>query len=74
MVSPSHRGELEITDLNRTHLEQGRLKVYTLGRGYAWLDGGTPHNLFEASEFIQVVEARTGPKIGCSEEVALKQS
>jgi glucose-1-phosphate thymidylyltransferase len=71
-LSPSHRGELEITDVNRAYLEQGRLKVYTLGRGYAWLDGGTPHNLFEASEFIRVVEARTGLKIGCPEEVAYR--
>jgi glucose-1-phosphate thymidylyltransferase len=71
-LSPSHRGEFEITDVNRAYLEQGRLKVYALGRGYAWLDGGTPHNLFEASEFIRVVEARTGLKIGCPEEVAYR--
>jgi glucose-1-phosphate thymidylyltransferase len=71
-LSPSHRGELEITDVNRAYLEQGRLKVYTLGRGYAWLDGGTPQDLFEASQFIRVVEARTGLKIGCPEEVAYR--
>jgi len=71
-LSPSDRGELEITDVNRVYLEQRRLKVYTLGRGYAWLDGGTPRNLFDASEFIRVVEARTGLKIGCPEEVAFR--
>jgi glucose-1-phosphate thymidylyltransferase len=71
-LSPSKRGELEITDVNRVYLEQRRLKVYTLGRGYAWLDGGTPRNLFDASEFIRVVEARTGLKIGCPEEVAYR--
>jgi glucose-1-phosphate thymidylyltransferase len=64
-TAPSKRGELEITDINRAYLEQSRLKVYPLSRGYAWLDGGTPNDLFEASQFIRVVETRTGLKIGC---------
>jgi len=71
-LSPSQRGEFEITDVNRAYLEQGRLKVYPLGRGYAWLDGGTPTDLFEASQFIRIMEARTGLKIGCPEEVAYR--
>jgi glucose-1-phosphate thymidylyltransferase len=71
-LAPSRRGELEITDINRAYLEQGRLQVYPLGRGYAWLDGGTPNDLFEASQFIRVMEARTGLKIGCPEEIAYR--
>jgi len=71
-LSPSHRGELEITDINRAYLDQGRLQVYPLGRGFAWLDGGTPNDLFEACQFIKVMEARTGLKIGCPEEVAYR--
>ena len=61
----------EITDINRAYLDQGRLQIYPLGRGYAWLDGGTPSDLFEASQFIRVMETRTGLKIGCPEEVAI---
>lgn len=71
-LRPSQRGELEITDVNRAYLEQGRLQVYPMSRGYAWLDGGTPNDLFEASQFIRVVETRTGLKIGCPEEVAYR--
>jgi glucose-1-phosphate thymidylyltransferase len=72
-LKPSARGELEITDVNRAYLEQGRLKVHPMGRGFAWLDGGTPNDLFEASQFIRVMETRTGLKIGCPEEVAYRK-
>src|SRR5262249_39214461 len=71
-LSPSQRGELEITDVNRAYLERGRLKAYPPGRGYAWLEGGPPADLFEASQFIRIMEARTGLKIGCPEEVAYR--
>ena len=71
-LRPSARGELEITDLNRIYLERGELYVEQLGRGSAWLDGGTPDQLFAAAQFVQVLEARTGSKIGCPEEVAYR--
>lgn len=71
-VKPSHRGELEITDLNRMYLEDGSLDVVTLGRGYAWLDTGTVDALNEAAEFVKVLETRQGIKIAALEEIAYK--
>ena len=69
-LKPSARGELEITDLNRVYLEEGTLNVVTLGRGYTWLDTGTIESLSEASEFVRVVQNRSGIKIAVLEEIA----
>ena len=71
-LKPSQRGELEITDLNRIYLEEGSLNVITLGRGYAWLDTGTVDSLSEASEFVHVIETRTGTQIAALEEIAYR--
>jgi glucose-1-phosphate thymidylyltransferase len=72
-VRPSKRGELEITDLNRLYLEQGRLNMQRFSRGFAWLDTGTHDSLMQASTFIQTIEERQGLKIACPEEIAFWQ-
>jgi glucose-1-phosphate thymidylyltransferase len=69
-LKPSARGELEITDLNRVYLQQGKLKVQPMGRGVAWLDSGTYDSLLQASQFVQTLEQRQGLKVACLEEIA----
>ncbi|HSA07177.1 MAG TPA: glucose-1-phosphate thymidylyltransferase RfbA [Candidatus Gastranaerophilales bacterium] len=71
-LKPSARGELEITDLNRIYLEQGKLNVELLGRGFAWLDTGTNDSLMQAGQFIEAVEKNQGIKVACPEEIAYK--
>ena len=73
-IKPSHRGELEITDVNKVYLERGDLNVEVMGRGYTWLDTGTHASLLQASNFIQVMEERQGLKIACLEEIAFMKA
>ena len=72
-VSPSESGELEITSINQIYLNEGRLKVELMGRGYAWLDTGTHENLLKASTFIETIETRQGLKVACIEEIAFEK-
>jgi glucose-1-phosphate thymidylyltransferase len=72
-IKPSARGELEITDVNKVYLEQGRLACERMSRGYAWLDAGTPDSLLDAAQFVQTIERRQGTRIACLEEIAFRK-
>ncbi|KAB8190940.1 glucose-1-phosphate thymidylyltransferase RfbA [Nonomuraea phyllanthi] len=71
-LTPSARGELEISDVNRAYLERGKAKLVHLGRGFAWLDAGTPESLLQAGQYVQLLEQRQGVRIACLEEIALR--
>ena len=71
-MQPSHRGELEITDVNRAYLETGELNVSLMGRGFAWLDTGTHDSLMDAGQFVQTIEHRQGLKVACLEEIGFR--
>jgi glucose-1-phosphate thymidylyltransferase len=71
-IRPSARGELEITDLNRIYLDRGQLAVERMGRGFAWLDTGTPDSLLDASDFVATLQRRQGFRIACPEEIAFR--
>ena len=71
-ITPSARGELEITDVNRVYLEQGNARLHDLGRGFAWLDTGTHESLIQAGQYMQVLESRQGIRVACLEEIALR--
>lgn len=73
-IQPSDRGELEITSVNQAYLEEKRLKVELMGRGYTWLDAGTHQSLLEAAQFVEIIERRQGLKVACIEEIAFKQN
>ena len=72
-ITPSKRGELEISSINQLYLDEGRLNVEIMGRGFAWLDTGTHENLLAASTFIETIESRQGLKVACIEEIAFDQ-
>lgn len=72
-IKPSTRGELEITDVNQIYLEMGQLECIRLGRGFSWLDAGTPDSLLESAQFVQTIEKRQGLRIACLEEIAFRK-